>query len=154
MKHSDWLKYHPGHPGYQLFNFKRYLYFWNFLATIICRTLAGYLRKVGKIALSLGGCPSQVIFCPRLVLGLSWACLHMSLVALFCPSNVLVLPLFCHELAHESAQNPLDVLAMTFFHRRLLVGLWKVHKKATFDPHQILCLSLEMVDLNMSATSP
>ena len=65
-----------------------------------------------------------------------------------------MLPLFCLGLAFESAQSPFDVFAMTFFRRRLLVGLWKVYKKATLDPHQVLCLSLEMVDLNMPATSP
>ena len=65
-----------------------------------------------------------------------------------------MLSFFFPELALESAQDHFDVLAMTFFHRRLLVGLWKVYKKATFDPHQVLCLNLEIVDLNMSATSP
>ena len=39
----------------------------------------------------------------------------MSLFVFICPSNVLVLPLFCPGLAIESAQNPFDVLAMTFF---------------------------------------
>ena len=64
-----------------------------------------------------------------------------------------LLPLFCPQLALEPAQNPFEVLAMTFFRRRLLVGLGKLYKKATFDPHQVLCSSLETVDHNMSATS-
>ena len=93
-------------------------------------------------------------------LSLAWhrSVLEMSsyiLVCLFCPSNALVLPLFFPKLALESAQDPLDVLALTFFfRRRLLVGLWKVYNKATFDPHQVLCLSFELVDLNMSTTCP
>ena len=53
-------------------------------------------------------------FCPGLVLGLSQVCLHMSFLFFFCPSNILVLPLFCPELSLESAQNPFDIVAMTF----------------------------------------
>ena len=45
--------------------------------------------------------------CPRLV----FLCLCLSF---FSPSNVLVLPLFRPELALESAQDPLHILAMTF----------------------------------------
>ena len=65
-----------------------------------------------------------------------------------------MLLLFNPGLAFESASNHFDILVMAFFHGRLLVGLWKVYRKAAFDPHRVLCLSLEMVDLNMSATSP
>ena len=100
------------------------------------------------------GCPSQVLF----VLGLSQVCprlvFHMSLLVFFvlqmsscCPCFVLGLPLSLHKVL-------LITLSRPFIRRRLLVGLWKVYKKATFDPHQVICLSLEMVDLNMSATSP
>ena len=53
----------------------------------------------------------------------------MSLFVFFSPTNVLVLPLFCPELALESAQDPFDVLAMTFFLKkafgRTLEGLQK-----------------------------
>ena len=65
-------------------------------------------KYFGKIALSLGDCPSQVLF----VLGLS----------LVCPRLV--------------------------FHMSLLVFF--VLQMSSFCP----CLGLEMVDLNMSATSP
>ena len=65
-----------------------------------------------------------------------------------------MLPLFCPALALESAQNPLDALAMTFFTQKAFGRTLESHTKATFDPHQVLCLSLEMVGLNMSATSP
>ena len=94
-------------------------------------------KKNGKIALSLGGCPSQVLF----VLGLSQVCpglvFHMSLLvffvlqmSLFCPCFVLGLPLSLHKVL-------LITLSRPFIRRRLLVGLWKVYKKATFDPHQV-----------------
>ena len=82
------------------------------------------------------------------------ACLPYVLVSLFFPSNVLVLPLFRPGLAFESAQSPFDVFAVTFFLQKAFGRTLEVYKKATFDPHQILCFSLEMVDLNMSATSP
>ena len=87
--------------------------------------IPSFHKNSGKIAIYLGGCPSQVLFCPRLILGLSKVCLHMSLLVFFCPSNVCVLPLFCPGLAIESAQYPFDVLDldMTFFWRRLMVGL-------------------------------
>ena len=91
--------------------------------------LHNFKAIIGKIALSLGGCPLQVLFCPQLVLGLSQVCLFMSWFGFFCPSNVLVLPLFCPGLALERSQNPFDVLAMTFFQqkifRKTLEGLQK-----------------------------
>ena len=46
----------------------------------------------------------------------------MSLLVYFCLSNVPVVPLFCPELALESAQNPFDVLAMTFFPQKAFGG--------------------------------
>ena len=57
-------------------------------------------------------------------LSLAWhrSVLEMSsyiLVCLFCPSNSLMLPLFFPKLALESAQNPLDVLALTFFPQKV-----------------------------------
>ena len=63
-------------------------------------------------------------------------------MSLCCPCSVLSLPLSLHKV-------PLMSLPWPFFCRRLLVGLWKVYKKATFDPHRVHCLSIEMVDLNV-----
>ena len=66
-----------------------------------------------------------------------------------------MLPLFFPELALESAQNPFDVLAMTFFPQKVVGRTWKgLHKGSTYDPHEVLGLILEMMQLNMSATSP
>ena len=65
-----------------------------------------------------------------------------------------MLPLFCPGLALESAQSPFDVLAKTFYPQKAFGRALEGLQKATFDPHQVLCLSLEMVDLNMSTTCP
>ena len=66
-----------------------------------------------------------------------------------------MLPLFFPELALESARNPFDVLAMTFFPQKVVGRTWKgLHKGSTCDPHEVLGLILEMMELNMSATSP
>ena len=65
-----------------------------------------------------------------------------------------MLPLFFPELSLESERNPFGVLAMTFFPRKAVGRTLEDLQKATHDPHEVLCLILEMMELNMSATSP
>ena len=43
---------------------------------------------------------------------------------------------------------------MIFFQQKAFGRTLEGLQKATFDPHQVFRLSLQMMDLNMSATSP
>ena len=108
---------------------------------VLCQNNKGMLilkTNFCKVPIPFGGCPSQVLFRHWLVLGMSS---FMSSLIHFCPWNFLVLPLLWPERDQESKQNPLSWPSSRL---RLLVGFWKVYRRATFDPHQVLCLSLEM----------
>ena len=48
--------------------------------------------KNGKVVLSVGAALRKSFFCPRLVLGLSWVCPHLSFLSFCCPYNVIVMP--------------------------------------------------------------
>ena len=58
-------------------------------------------------------------------------------MSLCCLCSVLTLPLSLYRILLMS-------LPWHFFRKRLLVGLWRVWKHATFDPNQVRCLSLEI----------